>query len=511
MESIADIVIIGGGAAGLMAGIAAAAGKETGKEAGTADSDAMDNSGETAPATSVLVLEKMPRPGRKIMISGKGRCNFSNISEWQDFAAHIHPKADFLKPAFYSFPPQRMMSLLEESGCPCVVERGNRAFPESHRAADVVDALERKLKQEGARLVCGTEVMGIRPVSQGVADRNNMTAGMELESRRYRFRIVLADGRELLCRRLIISTGGLSYPGSGSTGDGYRWTSELGHRLTPRFPSLTALVPKGYKSREAGRTEAETARTGGSGLASGLTSGPAFGSSGLKGHIARSTPLSEWGKTLQGIQLKNVRLSLEADGNVALSEFGDLDFTDGGLEGPIGFKVSRTAVKTMVNGGKVRLHIDLKPAVESNQLGSRVESMWKEISADSRSWTVIKGKRVLRPHKERFQVLLNRLLPSELVKPFMVSIPDIDLRNICRYLKDWTLDIEGFVGYERCVVTAGGVSLNEVKKKTMESSLVPGLYFCGEVLDLDADTGGYNLQTAFSTGFLAGSSAAASL
>ncbi|MGN0191292.1 MAG: NAD(P)/FAD-dependent oxidoreductase [Candidatus Cryptobacteroides sp.] len=425
----------------------------------------------------------MPRPARKMMISGKGRCNFTNMSEWSEFSTHIKTKADFLKPAFFSFGPGQMMDLLEDCGCPCVVERGNRAFPRSHKAADVVDALQRKVLEEGAELRCDAEVSQIAPEQPGPG-----------------FRVTVSDGTVFTSRKVIIATGGLSYPGSGSTGDGYAWAKSFGHRIVPRFPSLTAIVPKGYKvsvGRE--RTTASYAPYRENVY------------EGIRGHIDRSVPLTGLGESLKGLQLRNVRLSVECDGTVAGSEFGDLDFTDGGLEGPLGFRLSRSAVKTLANGGRVKLHIDLKPAVEPAELESRIESLWKGINDDPRSWTTVRGRKVPRPYKDRFKVLLAKLLPSELIRPFTTTNPGLDTGSLGQCLKNWTLDAEGFVGYERCVVTAGGVCLNEVRKKTLESSMVPGLYFCGEILDLDADTGGYNLQTAFSTGFLAGLSAASSL
>ena len=438
-----DIIIIGGGASGLLAAIGAFS---TGKP-------------------SLLILEKMPRPARKIMISGKGRCNFTNLSDWPDFSAHLRNGTDFLKPAFFTFGPPKMLQLLEECHCPCVVERGNRAFPQSHKASDVVDALRQKALDAGAELRCNCEVKEILRTPEG-------------------FQIKTSSSQIFLTHKVIIATGGLSYPGSGSTGDGYDWVSQLGHKITQRFPSLTAIVPKGYKISKAGENATEEFSPYRENVYAGL-----------KAHIDRSTPLSEWGESLKGLQLKNVRLSVECDGRIAGSEFGDLDFTDGGLEGPLGFRLSRPAVKTLANGGKVKLHIDLKPAVEEAELQARIDGLWK----------------MLQPRKDRLKVLLSKLLPSELVRPFCTTNPRLDNRNLGSNLKNWVLDAEGYVGYERSVITAGGVSLKEVKKKTMESALVPGLYFCGEILDLDADTGGYNLQTAFSTGFIAGKSAAKSL
>ena len=219
-----------------------------------------------------------------------------------------------------------------------------------------------------------------------------------------------------------------------------------------------------------------------------------------KGHIHRNEPLSEVGKMLCGNQLKNVELSVLIDGNEAQNEFGDLDFTDGGIEGPIGFKVSRKCVNAIVNGSKVTAVLDLKPAVEIEDLTVRINTLWNEISKDRRNAQKL--------YKDRFKILLTKVLPMSLIQGFMKYHPNADHKTLPKLLKGWKFEIEGYVGYERCVVTAGGVSLDEVTPKTLESKLVPGLYFAGEVLDLDADTGGYNLQTAFSTGYLAGVSAA---
>ena len=224
---------------------------------------------------------------------------------------------------------------------------------------------------------------------------------------------------------------------------------------------------------------------------------------GTKGHIDRSNPLSEVGKMLCGNQLKNVGLTVFIDGNEAQSEFGDLDFTDGGIEGPIGFKVSRKCVNAIVNGSKVTVALDLKPAVEPEELIVRINTLWNEISKDKRNSQKL--------YKDRFKILLTKLLPMSLIPAFVKYHPNADHKTLTKALKNWKFEIEGYVGYERCVVTAGGVSLDEVTSKTLESRVTPGLYFAGEVLDLDADTGGYNLQTAFSTGYLAGINAAKTL
>lgn len=220
----------------------------------------------------------------------------------------------------------------------------------------------------------------------------------------------------------------------------------------------------------------------------------------MKGHINRNTPLSEIGEALCGNQLKNVGLSIFVDGNEAQNEFGDLDFTDGGLEGPIGFKVSRKCVNAITNGSKVTAVMDMKPAVDLEDLTVRIGTLWNEVCKDKRNANKL--------YKDRFRVLLTKVLPMSLIPAFTKMNPNADHKTLAKALKAWKMEIAGFVGYERCVITAGGVSLEELTAKTLESKMVPGLYFAGEVLDLDADTGGYNLQTAFSTGYLAGISAA---
>lgn len=448
-----DIVVIGGGASGLMAAYHAA---RTLVDGGS--------------PMQVTVLESMPRPGRKIMITGKGRCNFTNVKDWNSFSGHIRSKSNFVKPAFYNLPSGAVVDFFESFGMRTVVERGDRAFPASYHASDVVDTLVNACFSCGVKIECESRVSEICRTGDG-------------------FDVRLEDGRSFLCRKLVIATGGLSYPGTGSTGDGYRWAEELGHGIVPQFPSLTALVPRGYK-QDAGRDR----------------------------HIDRSLPLSDIGMKLCGIQLKNIQLSLVVEGTVADVEFGDVDFTDGGIEGPVGFQLSRKAVKSMVNGSRVALLLDLKPGVDLTRLTVRVKEIWKEIEADPRS----RGIR----EKERCRILLGKLMPWNLIPGFVAMNPGImtlerrgrsdtkvwvNLVSIAKALKEWRFEIAGHVGYERAVVTAGGVSTDDVLAKTLESRVVHGLYFCGEVLDIDSDTGGYNLQTAFSTGALAGRSAAKSL
>ncbi len=457
-----DILIIGGGAAGLMAAYGAA---------------------KASPGSRIIILEKMPRPGRKILFTGKGRCNFTNAKPWNEFSKHIRTNPNFVKPAFFNFTPENMIDFLETNGLETVVERGDRAFPYSHRASDVLDTIVETVLRQGVTLLTEREVEEIRPS----------------------YEVRCASGETFSAPKLIIATGGLSYPMTGSTGDGYKWAEFLGHKVISCFPSLTALVPRGYKIN--GDSEPQ-----------------------MKGHINRETPMTGAGEALKGAKLKNVSLTVTFDGSVSETEFGDIDFTDGGIEGPIGFQVSRKCVKTLMNGGKVAFSLDLKPGVPVEELTERVKTLWDEIKNDPRTRQAKDGRGI--NGKEMYRILLGKLMPWDLIPGFQTWNPDIlktttkkadfsrrrnapqrrfydvNLDLLAKTLKDWRFDIAGFVGYERCVITAGGVSTDEVVAKTMESKLQEGLYFCGEILDMDCDTGGYNLQCAFSTGLLAGQSAA---
>ena len=278
----------------------------------------------------------------------------------------------------------------------------------------------------------GVEIKKNAPVRQIKSSPDNL------------FFVEYGEGEELASRKIIVATGGLSYKTTGSTGDGYEFARCFGHKITQCFPSLTALRPKDYREE------------------------------------------------FQGISLKNVSLQLVVNGNVVQEEFGDLDFTNGGIEGPIGFKVSRKGVHSIINGQKVEVVLDMKPAVSHKQLKERI----------SRELLQVKGNQL--------KGLLPKLLPQSIVPLFVAAHKNLSIENLPEKLKCWKFAVEGYVGYERCVVTAGGVHLQEVSQKSMESKLVKGLYFAGEVLDLDGDTGGYNLQIAFSTGALAAMSAAKS-
>jgi len=467
-----DIIIIGGGAAGLMAAYGAC---------------------KANPEARITILEKMPRPGRKILFTGKGRCNFTNVKEWNDFSQHIRTNPNFVKSAFYGWTPEDEIDFLESNGLETVVERGDRAFPYSHRASDVLDTMVEAVLRMGVTLLTEREVESVMPG----------------------FSVKCTDGEVFQCSKLIIATGGLSYPMTGSSGDGYRFAQAFKHSIIPCFPSLTALVPKGYKI---------------------MGEAP---SSSLKNHISRETPMTGSAEALKGAKLKNVTLSVSIDGSAPESEFGDVDFTDGGIEGPIGFQVSRRCVKALMNGSKVSFSLDLKPGVPLDELTDRIKFLWNEIKNDPRSRQWKDGRGI--NGKEMYRILLGKLMPWDLIPGFQTWNPDIlktvlsknermgrpergrrfgrdarrsyevNLDMLAKCLKDWKFEIVGYVGWERCVITAGGVSTDEVTAKTMESKLVSGLYLCGEVLDMDCDTGGYNLQCAFSTGRLAGESAAKAL
>ena len=496
-----DIVIIGGGAAGLVAAIGAAQVLSQSENGGT-----------------VTVLEKMPKAGRKVMITGKGRCNFTNVKDWADFSAHIRTDVNFVSPSWHNLTPEGVIELLKQNGLRSVVERGDRAFPESHMAGDVVDTLLRACTLSGVKVVTDCEVKTIDVTPRGfsldcvqtsrkqvripVDDPRKLKPGKPAPTREE----ITIEPVEYNCKKLIVATGGLSYPGTGSTGDGYMWAEELGHSVEACYPSLTALVPVGYKEatplaggiKQAFRGRTVYGKTKERKIAPLPKWYPTF-----EKHIERITPLSDLGELFNGNNLDNVQLTLYVNGQDVQQEFGDIEFTDGGLEGPLGFMVSRKAVKALNDGQKVSVSMDLKPAVELEKLDADVHAKWEEIIHDDRS----KGQSFQR----LFRIMLGKFIPWNITLAFLKTNPKVSVDTLAATLKDWKLDIAGFVGFERCVITAGGISTSELTAKTLESKKQPGLYFAGEVLDMDCDTGGYNLQVAFSTGYLAGQSAAKAL
>ncbi|MBR5034521.1 MAG: aminoacetone oxidase family FAD-binding enzyme [Bacteroidales bacterium] len=407
-----DVLVIGAGAAGCVAAIKAA-------EAGL----------------KVALIEKNAKIGRKIMITGKGRCNITNAKQWQDFSSHLHPKPSFFKPAFFNFSNEATIGFFNSIGVSTVLTRDDRIFPESMSAATVVDALDARLRKLKVGLMFNCDVIKV-----GRGDESFETTFVDS---------TLGDAVEdkILSHTVIVATGGLAYPSTGSTGAGYAIAESFGHTIKPTFPSLTALVPEHYDTRLAGQ------------------------------------------------ELINVTAALTVGRDTVACEFGDLQFTDGGIEGPIGFRISRKAVWALMNGDKVTVSIDLKPAVKINVLKGRIAEDAAIVGVNKDDF------------ERRQRSFLRKYLPQAIIDPFIdANNPTLD--NLAQLLKEWKFKIVDYVGYRRAVVTAGGVSLDEVVSKTMGSRNMPGLFFAGEVLDIDGDTGGYNLQVAFSTGALAASGAA---
>lgn len=463
-----DLVIIGGGAAGLMA---------------AAQISSLLSEEVNSSKPSVLLIEKMMRPGRKIGITGKGRCNLTNARMWDEFSVHVHPNPNFFKNAFYNFSSSDTMDFFRRLGLELTVERGQRVYPKSMKAQDVTDTLVRYIKRCGA-VEISTEV-SVDSVSEGEF-----------------FKLNLSDGSVVESRMVLVATGGLSYPSTGSTGDGYAFAEALGHTVTARYPSLTALTPKDYKEKPKQTKQLQPLPEDKEHTIFQHTEKPSEQAETKSGQAEiksvqqteqQAVPvLAGWAKQLCGLQLKNVSLSLIVNGNVAQEEFGDLDFTEGGIEGALGFRVSRKAVISLSQGQKVSLVLDMKPSLSESQLRERI-------------------KRESSTGNNNVKYLLSKLLPRQMIQPFLtihkktllMQSNSKAVEELPKLLKNTQFDIDSYVGYERCVVTNGGVSLGEVSPKTMESKLKKGLFFAGEVLDLDGDTGGYNLQIAFSTAALA--------
>lgn len=405
-----QVVVIGGGASGIMAACTAA------------------NNG-----SSVTLLEKNNRIGRKILISGKGRCNLTNYkTSPQELIDQVPVNGRFLYGAFSRYMPQDIMSLMESLGVPLKIERGNRVFPVSDKAMDIVDAFQKYLRQSHVKCLfeeVATElvleeghIVGVKTRSHGI----------------------------LPCDCVVVATGGKSYPRTGSTGDGYSLATSVGHSITPLTPSLVPLVSS-----------------------------------------------DECCKELQGLSLKNVTLKLKdkKKKKIVYSELGEMLFTHFGVSGPLVLSASSHIREMEPN--RYLLEVDLKPGLSEEQLDRRIQRDFSE------------------QQNKDFQNALNKLLPSTLCPVIVLKsgIPgDKKVHQITReerlhlvsLMKNYEIPISGFRPLEEAIVTSGGVNVKEVNPKTMESKLVEGLYFTGEVLDVDAYTGGYNLQIAFSTGYLAG-------
>ena len=406
------VLVIGGGAAGLLAAGRAAEG-----------------------GAEVVVIERGPVLARKLRISGKGRGNITNTAEMKEFIAAFGPNGKFLYGAFSRFSRDDLLQLLKRLGVATKIERGGRVFPTSDKAEDVAAALEKWILRLGVTIKYNTRVKEIL-VENGQAVGVNTYSGP-----------IRAD-------RVILATGGISYPKTGSTGDGYAMAAAVGHEVIPPRPSLSALV-----AQEA------------------------------------------WVKRLQGLNLRNVRATLQLDGKKIAEEFGEMVFTHFGVSGPIILTLSRHAPEALKQG-KVTLSINLKPALTEEQLDQRLVRDFIQ--------------------KKHFANYLPDLLPRSLIPVFveLTGMPgDTPVHRItaaqrkttAALLRDFHLTIREARPVDEAIVTAGGVSIREIDPRTMESKLVKGLHFAGEVIDIDAITGGYNLQAAFSTGWVAGDSAVQSL
>ena len=409
-----DVIVIGAGAAGMMAAATAA---RNGKQ--------------------VLLMEKMEKAGRKIRISGKGRCNLTNARPPEEFKEAIRVNADFFEVAFAEFNNKATIRFFERNGVKLEIERGQRVFPKSGKAWDIANALMEYCLDNGVEIVYNTRVTSILTMSDKVY-------GVTYVNKR-------GFERKEEAENVIIATGGVSYPGTGSTGDGYIFANDLGHTIEEVRPSLTPL----------------------------RTSHPQK-------------------KFLDGLLLKNVNAKLYVENELVREEFGEISFSDRGIEGAVALRVSRDAVDALIEEKKVKLVIDMKPALTEEILFERIKREISEMQPD-----------------EFFSELLRKLVPKNFVIPiaheldihsknYIRKVTDEEIYRLIKVLKGMVFPITDYAPFPFAVVTAGGVNCDEVNKYTMESLKVKGLYFAGEVLDLDANTGGYNLQIAFSTGHLAG-------
>ena len=401
------IIIIGAGASGL---IAAAQSAKRGLD--------------------VCVIEKNERPARKVMITGKGRCNITNACfELDELVSNVVTNGKFLYSAFSAFMPYDTIALMDELGVETKIERGNRVFPVSDKAVTVVDALIKNAKQSKAKIIQGC------------------VKAFEIENGKIKA-VLLDDGRKIECDAVAICTGGKSYPKTGSTGDGYALAKMAGHSVTELKPSLVPLVCQ-----------------------------------------------NNFIPKLQGLSLKNISIKLFENEKLIYTDFGEMLFTHFGVSGPV--ILSASAHMKNPKEKKYKISVDLKPALDESTLDKRIQRDFEEnINRD-------------------FINSLSKLLPNKLI-PVIVKLSGIEpgtkcnqitkeqRKNFVKLLKNLTLDISDFRPIEEAVVTSGGVEVSEIDPKTMRSKIIDNLFFAGEVIDVDAYTGGFNLQIAFSTGYLCG-------
>lgn len=407
---MSKVIIIGAGAAGIMAAVSA-----------------------TLNGHTVSIYEKNDRIGRKLYITGKGRCNITNAADMKTIMENVVNNSKFLYSAFKQFDNQDVVEMLENAGCPTKVERGNRVFPVSDKSSDVIKAFQKILSELSVEVNLKAEV-------NSLIIEDSICKGIKLADKS-----IYADA-------VIVATGGRSYPGTGSTGDGYRFAKNSGHKVGKLYPSL---VPFTLEEKE---------------------------------EI----------KQLQGLSLKNVAVEIyDGDKNI-YKDFGEMLFTHFGISGPTLISASSYAVERIIDDKKkLRIVIDLKPALDNEKLDARL----------LRDFESAKNKQL--------KNVLPELLPIKLIPEVLRQADlkeDIKICNITRKerlkllyaLKNLSYTIDGVRGFEEAIITKGGVDVSDINPKTMESRLITSLYFVGEVLDIDALTGGYNLQVAWSTGYVAG-------
>lgn len=435
---MADVIIIGGGAAGLMAGITAA-----------------------RQGASVVVLERMKEPGKKMMITGKGRCNITNACPMEEFIPNLPGNGKFLFSALQQFTNDDLLRLFQEQGLETVTERGGRVFPATGKAKDVIAVLRSALQKAGGRLVTGAQATGftVKPgqvtgIRYRTVENDGRRDGQDFRSQT-KGKMKLGPEHTLDAGAVIVCTGGASYPGTGSDGNFVPVLEMLGLSIEPLLPALVPLQP------EEGFTE-----------------------------------------ELEGLQLKNVEASVLADGKVVAKEFGELQFIRGGIAGPICLTMSRKVARLQhYNQPELELSIDLKPALSDEKLEARLIRDFQEFS------------------KLRLAEVVRKLLPQPLVEPVLDTafldgkkqvsqVSKEERLALVQAVKHFTIPLMGTRPLAEAIVTAGGVALKEIDPKTMKSKRIAGLYFAGEVMDVDGYTGGFNLQAAFSSGYVAGLHAA---
>lgn len=404
-----DVAVLGGGPAGMMAaGTAASMGRKT------------------------IIIEKNEKLGKKLFISGKGRCNVTNSADFDEFMKNIPKNSKFFYSAFNNFSNNDLIELLLSLGLKTKVERGGRVFPASDKSSDVIKALERYMHKYNVDIKLNSKVLNIKQEDGEVKG------------------VLLDNGQFVECSSVIICTGGVSYPQTGSTGDGYELARRLGHSVNELMPSLIPLVSKDAFIRD-----------------------------------------------LQGLSLKNVAIKAFSENKLLYEDFGEMLFTHYGLSGPIILSASFYAADYLRKNREIKINIDLKPALTEEELDKRILRDFEKNT------------------NKQFKNSLDELLPQKLI-PVVIDLSGIEgikevnqitkleRKALVALLKGFVVKIEGTRPIEEAIVTSGGINLKEVNPKTMESKLVKGLYFAGEVMDLDAFTGGFNLQIAFSTGHAAG-------